>query len=86
MAKRKPAEKEPIVVRDELLAPPPGADYYELVLSEDDVEKLMAGRVSHDLMESAFRMLSWKREGQQAWDLYEDPCPHCGQLRDRKHD
>lgn len=80
MAKRRQKLEEPLVVRDDVLAPPPGADYYELVLSEEDVEKLMSGRVSHDLMETAFRMLSWKREGQQMWERYGGICPTCGKV------
>jgi hypothetical protein len=70
------------VYRDELLAPPPGEWCVELVLGEADVEKLMTGRVSTDLMETAFRALSWAR-GDQAWEHYDCPCPRCVAQRTR---
>lgn len=79
MAKRLTAE--PLAcVRNDVLAPPPGEQpIYELVLSDDDVEKLAQGRVSCDLMEQAYAMLSWKRNELQEWASYECTCgrPSC---------
>jgi len=69
------ATRSPFVFRDEVVAA--GVDHYELIVTEDDLEKLMSGRVSHALMESAFRLLSWKREGDQDWEHYQCSCAGC---------
>ena len=74
-AARKVLEQPEIL--NEVLAPPPGeTPIYRLVLGDDDVEKLAHGRVSRDLIEQAWSMLSWK----QGWDDFERPCPHCGKV------
>lgn len=80
---KRPATVTQREVRNEVLAPQAGeTPIYTLILGDDDVEKLAHGRVSRDLIEQAWSMLSWKREANQGWE-HAERCPHCPHCQQR---
>ena len=70
MAKRQ--QPEPVTTyTDETIVIPKGETTYHIVASDEEIEKLASGRVPRRIMESAYNMLSWKREAAQGWDEYQ---------------